>query len=939
MVALAAQAFYDYHQPRVPSKRRHLELRKDLVGLTKDISVDGKVRNWQDDVLVILSALPSLQLQADEVIFGAALGRLLQERQWQYALSTLDFMITGGLQANLITCSATVGACAKGLKWFRACGLLSQMRRLRIQPNTVAFDTAITACGGRSGSWENAAAVFGELRVLGLPPFSMSYNSAISSFEYRQKWQRGLDFLQDLVGQRGPRQRKANVVSFNAALSCCRRVSQWQQGLCLLKAIPREAAQQRDEELAPDEVTYGTAVSACDHGWVWRWAVQLLQAAACQGLKPSLQTSNAAISACGRRCQDDSAENSKVGKKGQEWQFCLDVLRDMSGAYVAHLSAIAQPGQDMESCTQQVELHQRPGRLCWDGHLKRSRGASAAAGDGPARSPAQRPSLRHRRGRLRGGGLQRVGPRAAAARRLEWPKICARGQGVLRGGRQARRPLWCGHRGGGRHRVARGPWGTAVARAAPQAVPPFAGQASAALHNRRRQRRRRRWLARACSGAPEQPGGRPHRRGAAAVVGASPGLLGAHGTQGWLWLHRCGGQGRRGPCCQGGGGHSHRGVVRGGLGGDGRTCSTGRAVGAEAKAQGSVLRPIFMVHDRASHAERGALLQVLMLAHRAALQLEVQQSTSALEAMQQEAMLWKQRAEVLLGRRKAVMSVAARWQGADAAWDWLMEQGTGPQELQELPEGAELRLQNRELCLSLRQFKQDCELLESENLSLKEALGCMEDDLHRVSDQHAQLVGHVNHRQKIRYTMKLKEEINRLCGELKKARQRIVQLEVSKESDSLFDALASVVGERPKPRGARLSVRPRRAPGKTTSRVPGTPDGEARLAEAEQLCMLQQSALDRISMDFQHLKALIERAVMLADTERRNGIEGGNFAALLHRLREIIAANHRTPRGGSQELGDLPVVATSIICDDDDVELAEGEAVCYPRSPDVAELS
>ena len=29
----------------------------------------------------------------------------------------------------------------------------------------VTSGQAITACGGRSGSWENAAAVFGELRV------------------------------------------------------------------------------------------------------------------------------------------------------------------------------------------------------------------------------------------------------------------------------------------------------------------------------------------------------------------------------------------------------------------------------------------------------------------------------------------------------------------------------------------------------------------------------------------------------------------------------------------------------------------------------------------------------------------------------------------------------------------------------------------------------
>lgn len=330
-------------------------------------------------------------------------------------------------------------------------------------------------------------------------------------------------------------------------------------------------------------------------------------------------------------------------------------------------------------------------------------------------------------------------------------------------------------------------------------------------------------------------------------------------------------------------------------------------------------------------------------AHAAALKLEVEEVTEALEAAQQEATLWKQRAEVMLGRRKAIMQVAARWQGSDAAWDWLMEQGQGVQELPDLPEGSELRLQNRELCLSLRQFKQDCELLESENLSLKEALTCMEEDLHRVSDQHAQLVGHVNHRQKIRYTMKLKEEINRLCSELKKARQRIVQLEVSKESESLFEALASVVGTplppRPKRPAARASppVMPHRRAA-VGAKVKGNKGDESdlRLAEAEQLCMLQQSALDRISMDFQHLKALIERVVMLADTERRNGAEGGNFAALLHRLREIIAANHRTPCT-TRELAPLPVAATSITCDDDDMELAEGEVICYGEQ--VPELS
>ena len=37
---------------------------------------------------------------------------------------------------------AEVGACAKGLKWFLACGILMQMRTLlQVRPNTIAFDS------------------------------------------------------------------------------------------------------------------------------------------------------------------------------------------------------------------------------------------------------------------------------------------------------------------------------------------------------------------------------------------------------------------------------------------------------------------------------------------------------------------------------------------------------------------------------------------------------------------------------------------------------------------------------------------------------------------------------------------------------------------------------------------------------------------------------
>merc|ERR1719356_124660 len=78
--------------------------------------------------------------------------------------------------------------------------------------------------------------------------------------------------------------------------------------------------------------------------------------------------------------------------------------------------------------------------------------------------------------------------------------------------------------------------------------------------------------------------------------------------------------------------------------------------------------------------------------------------------------------------------------------------------------------QNRELSLTLRQLKHDLEMAESENRSLREAVALFEEDLERVTGQGAQAAGHMNHKQKIRYTLKLKDEINRLFAELKRAR-------------------------------------------------------------------------------------------------------------------------------------------------------------------------
>ena len=181
-----------------------------------------------------------------------------------------------------------VGACAKCLKWSRASSILQQMQGRGVRPNTIAFDSAVAASGGRSGSWPVALELFGDLRVgcegrffcwpapgmwpqcrvdvLQLddqrPGVALPSGSSLATGHerYRQQWQRGLNAFEELLESSAC----ANVVSVNAALSCCRKVratnrafaclfehlrqvSQWHTGLFLLKTVGDVCEEVADE--------------------------------------------------------------------------------------------------------------------------------------------------------------------------------------------------------------------------------------------------------------------------------------------------------------------------------------------------------------------------------------------------------------------------------------------------------------------------------------------------------------------------------------------------------------------------------------------------------------------------------------------------------------------------------------------------------------------
>mmetsp|Transcript_62178 Transcript_62178/g.165100 ORF Transcript_62178/g.165100 Transcript_62178/m.165100 type:complete len:972 (-) Transcript_62178:37-2952(-) len=186
------------------------------------------------------------------------------------------------------------------------------------------------------------------------------------------------------------------------------------------------------------------------------------------------------------------------------------------------------------------------------------------------------------------------------------------------------------------------------------------------------------------------------------------------------------------------------------------------------------------------------------------------------------------------------------------------------------------RQQNRELMLSMKQFHSDLQLLTLENENMRGTVAIFEGNLSRATEDRARLIGHSNPKQKIHYTMRLKEESNLLRDELKKSRKRIVQLEAGRRDEHHWDTFS----------GASKT-------GNVETSILGSDLDDAEchnIAVLRRRCQAQEMSVERISGNLHHVMALVERAVSLgAYADGESSISGvpGNFSELLDRLRNM----------------------------------------------------
>ena len=197
--------------------------------------------------------------------------------------------------------------------WARS---LQAMRRHRLEPDSVTFNTVMKVTKSASGNlkdfWSCGLDLLVQMACAGVPSNESSYSALLSS-----EWQLGLVLWTQMhrvhvtaVGysaviaglEKAARWQAAlrfaatsdvalDVVALSACVSACEKASEWQQALCLLESS-------QDRRVIRDVILYNAAASALEKGSAWALALHLLRCMSLESLTPDEMTYSALISAC-----------------------------------------------------------------------------------------------------------------------------------------------------------------------------------------------------------------------------------------------------------------------------------------------------------------------------------------------------------------------------------------------------------------------------------------------------------------------------------------------------------------------------------------------------------------------------------------------------------------------------------------------------------------
>eukprot|EP00438_Fugacium_kawagutii_P015330 Skav233071 [mRNA] locus=scaffold1468:200815:206654:- [translate_table: standard] len=197
--------------------------------------------------------------------------------------------------------STVINACGRAGDWPRAVQLSVARGARAVRPDTIVYNSAISAC---AGSWPQALQLLEMLTGdrCELSPDTLTFNCLITACS--EKWQLGLQLIRQAVhGHATP-----DAVTYNAAMRGCQGAKEWRWALKLMEEMS-------EARLAKDQITYTTALSGWEMDGLerqWELALTLLHDLEVNAVQADAQVYTAFVVVCGRASQ---------------WQRSLELLR------------------------------------------------------------------------------------------------------------------------------------------------------------------------------------------------------------------------------------------------------------------------------------------------------------------------------------------------------------------------------------------------------------------------------------------------------------------------------------------------------------------------------------------------------------------------------------------------------------------------------------
>ncbi|KAL9186472.1 hypothetical protein ACHAXT_005710 [Thalassiosira profunda] len=276
--------------------------------------------------------------------------------RWRDGLHLLDEMRLAAQKTNrtdgapdVMAYTAAIAGCSEAGEYTEALRLIATMRGEGVQPNVVTFSAAIGACASASaraaasqrrdeeadGGGDEAedddvtAPMKRALRLLAamkapgsaVRPNVVTYNAAIRACAEGLHLQGALDLLTQLETDG----LEPTIVTYGSLMTACERVGD-------VEAASRVFRMVKAQGLTANEIIYGAAISCCRRARQPDRALLLLRKMISEELAPNTATFNTVIAALaegGRRQAERSQTSSADSNEGPLWEKALAVYRAM----------------------------------------------------------------------------------------------------------------------------------------------------------------------------------------------------------------------------------------------------------------------------------------------------------------------------------------------------------------------------------------------------------------------------------------------------------------------------------------------------------------------------------------------------------------------------------------------------------------------------------